>query len=189
MKTFPQIFYRILAEKWFKRISEPNLYPMVCLEAEVAKEAYEEYKKLQSPDCICPAHTEEKKEECPLLGMMGQCADGECFHKPPEKEEYYHYDAKSCFCASYPDGDWGIAFHTCKNCKERGKKEEPERWRADRNESYFLIQTINASDPIVETLEDGSPRDRELWEAGNYFPTREAALEKLEEVKTVLRKK
>ena len=65
------------------------------------------------------------------------------------------------------------------------KRVENIRWRAKRGEGYYFIDN---SVHIQSHQEDGDGVDNQLWNAYNYFRTREQAKKAAEVVKEVLRK-
>mgnify|MGYP001564263270 CR=1 FL=1 len=85
--TYQDLFLKKLAEKWFEFLDNDPDHGKTSFgteEFKAAREAYEEFKKLELPDCICPAHTEEKKG----LVLCTYCAHGVCLvHKKEEKRE------------------------------------------------------------------------------------------------------
>lgn len=73
--------------------------------------------------------------------------------------------------------------------KGEEKKEEPERWRALQGETYYFLGDIDNENKyaFIEVWDDRDKEDNRRYEAGNYFPTRAAALEKLEAVRQILK--
>ena len=93
--------------------------------------------------------------------------------------------------------DWRLATEEEKQLlldkmKEKGlrwnaeeKRVENIRWRAKKGEGYYFIDN---SVRVPSHMEDGDGVDNQLWNAYNYFRTREQAKKAAEVVKEVLRK-
>ena len=69
------------------------------------------------------------------------------------------------------------------NAKE--KRVEKIRWRAEKGESYWFI---NSEGSVTEYKEDNHPLDEKIYNFGNYFCTKEQAEEMLKRIKETFHK-
>ena len=69
------------------------------------------------------------------------------------------------------------------NAKE--KRVEKIRWRAEKGESYWFI---NSEGSVTEYKEDNHPLDEKIYNFGNYFRTKEQAEEMLKRIKETFHK-
>ena len=60
---------------------------------------------------------------------------------------------------------------------------KPFRWRAERCESYY---TIDSTLVVIESTECGDRYDNGRYESGNYFKTVEEAKEAVKQIKKIL---
>lgn len=118
-----------------------------------------------------------------LTSFVNIDAHGNLFNNPYQKWNVSH--------------DWRLATEEEKQLlfdkmKEQGlrwnaeeKRVEKKRWRAKKGEGYYFIDN---SVHIPSHQEDDDGVDNQLWNAYNYFRTREQAKKAAEVVKEVLRK-
>lgn len=62
---------------------------------------------------------------------------------------------------------------------ERLKKDKAKRWRANRDEQYYVIGNYGY---VANSSENGTDIDTGRYEIGNYFKTREEAEKALEKI-------
>ena len=106
MKTFQEIFLRILSEKWLERLNDPRwLDYQESFEQEAAKEALKEWKRLEekgdksfcsthnvpanlhpSDTPVCNWSQPKEEEKCHLKGCT-DCKDGKILAPPHSTEE------------------------------------------------------------------------------------------------------
>lgn len=216
-QRFQDLFYSLLAEKWFERmLVNPNGNWVHDLALDSARESYEQLEKegaleifgeegIKKRDQLIKDFEKAKKEQQRIKDELCDGCEldewhtcGLANHQPKEEKKCPHgkpYSDHICpeiilmkeeekqewVCSCHPD------VHVCGKVtaiNSPPKQEPKKRWRAEKWDKYFYIDT--GVWDIDWSWEESDQFDDLRWENGCYFPTRESAEEALKKIKQLL---